>query len=301
VRLAVLDLGSNSFHLAVFRAGRVRPERLARHRAMVRLGDEIGADGRLTAAGWQRGERALAELVGLARGAADRVLAVATSALREARDGAEFCAAARRRHGVAIDVLSGDDEARLCYLGAALGAGERADQGLIELGGGSAQLAVGRGPTVHALASLPIGVLRLRSLDDAELRARVRAAAGDAIARLRVNPPAIWLLGGGTARRLGRLARALGLASPIGRPALTRARLLALAEAIGRLTPAELSARGVEPARHDTVRPGALALATLLEVVGVESALIAPGGLREGLAHRELALAPGRLGVAASG
>src|SRR5688572_12751396 len=87
VRLTVLDLGSNSFQAAIFRRGADgRPERLERHREMVRLGAAIGPDGLLGPDALARADAALARLLRATAGRADRVLAVATSALREARN-----------------------------------------------------------------------------------------------------------------------------------------------------------------------------------------------------------------------
>ncbi len=148
-RLAVIDLGSNSFRLVVFTAGEGWWKRTDEIYEPVRIGEGLVASGAL---GEEPMARALATLdvfahfcraSGLGGGAVD---AVATSAIRDAENAEEFLARARERFGLPIRVLSREEEARYGYL-AAVNSTTLADGCVLDLGGGSLQLVrVARAP-----------------------------------------------------------------------------------------------------------------------------------------------------------
>src|SRR5262245_139619 len=170
MNLAVLDLGSNSFHLAVFTSSDravLAPRRELRN--AVQLGASL-RDGHIDAAGFARGltaiEALLRELSALHPGCS--VVAVATSAVRDAVNGRAFCQEIERRHGIVVDILSGREEARMAFLGARLFAGPVGRLAVVDLGGGSLELASGPGADPDLADSIPLGVLRLR---DVHLRA----------------------------------------------------------------------------------------------------------------------------------
>src|SRR5262249_58307991 len=144
VKLGVLDLGSNSFHLLVAKveAGAIEP--LDKHKKMVRLGAGTLRSGRLDAETMRRGLDAVAELAARARTkGAKNVVAVATSALRDSANRAEFIERARKQSDIEIEILSGEDEGRLIYLGASEGARGRRAVG--DIGGGSGEIIAGHG------------------------------------------------------------------------------------------------------------------------------------------------------------
>jgi exopolyphosphatase/guanosine-5'-triphosphate,3'-diphosphate pyrophosphatase len=120
MNLAVLDLGSNSFHLAVFTSS---DRALLAPRRELRSPIQLGAslrDGSIDGAGFARGllaiESLLRELSSLHPGC--QVVAVATSAIRDAVNGHSFCEEIERRHAIKVEILSGRDEARMAFLGA---------------------------------------------------------------------------------------------------------------------------------------------------------------------------------------
>src|SRR5215470_12535171 len=122
MKLGVLDLGSNSFHLLVARVDGDEIVPLDKHKKMVRLGAGTLRRGRLDADAMTRGLAAIAELGERAREqGAHTIVAVATSALREAQNGREFIDRARAESGIDIEILSGDEEGRLIYRGASTG------------------------------------------------------------------------------------------------------------------------------------------------------------------------------------
>ena len=120
MRLAALDLGSNSFHVLIAdvdRDGTI--EVIDRVKRMPRIGDAIFRSGQLSDAARKRALRALGDLTEMIdQHEPEAVLAVATSAVREARNGAAFVAEVEARFGFPVRVISGDEEARLSYRGA---------------------------------------------------------------------------------------------------------------------------------------------------------------------------------------
>ena len=299
--VAVLDLGSNSFHLLVGGlAGDGSLTVRARGKHMVRLGSAIGRAGSgppvLGEEAAARGHAAIRSLVQIARlHSPIRTLGVATSIFREAANAAGFLRAVHEEHAIPIEVLTGDAEARLTYLGAVgglpAGLGVTA---VVEVGGGSVQIAVGTETDSRLTASLPLGVVRLRHqlradgvLRPTDVRAittLVRQQAKDVAEAVRAAAPRTFVLAAGTARALAALA-GLQPGAPLGRD-----QVVSLMSRLCLLTPSGVGLLGVEPAREDTVASGAVVIATLMELLGASSALVADGGLREGVLARELAM-----------
>src|SRR5689334_19599560 len=164
MRIAALDLGSNSFHLLVadvhldgtFTA-------VAREKEMLRLGDEVGRHGRIPPATADRAIAAIRRLRGLADALGAReVIAKATSAIRTAANGPEFIDRIEAETGVEVEVINGNEEARLVF--AAVRASlvlEPAPALCFDIGGGSVEIMVGDAAGLRWAVSLPLGVGRL--------------------------------------------------------------------------------------------------------------------------------------------
>src|SRR5258706_4865961 len=164
MRIGAMDIGTNSVHMIVVR---VRPdlsfEVVDREKAMVRLGAG-GLDGRaLTAEAMTAALQALSKFKRIAEShSVDEILAAATSATREARNGGEFLARVERDTGIRPRVISGAEEARLIHQAAVYGvdvAGGRAV--VIDIGGGSVEITLGTATTVQLARSFKIGAIRL--------------------------------------------------------------------------------------------------------------------------------------------
>ena len=148
MRIAVLDLGSNSFHLLVAHASpEGRLSQLDRRKKNVRLGEGSLLTGAITQERWVKGVEAVADLGRRAsRYAGATAVAVATAAIREAKNGSAFLETVRRATGFRVEMLSGEDEARLVYRGARLGLDfDPGRMAVIDLGGGSTEVVVGEG------------------------------------------------------------------------------------------------------------------------------------------------------------
>lgn len=166
MRVGVVDIGSNSTRLLIAEiAADGRIVELDRRSQVTRLAEGVDANGRLAPDAIARVEATLtAYRVALdgAQVAADARVAVLTSAVRDAADGDAFTAAVRERHGLRARTLSGDDEARLTFLGAIHGRADAATGPVLvcDIGGGSTELVVGDRGAVEVHASLRLGVVR---------------------------------------------------------------------------------------------------------------------------------------------
>ena len=298
MRIAALDLGSNSFHALIAdvdRGGRM--EIVDRAKRMPRIGEGIFRGGEISAVARRRALRALAELVPvIERSRPDVVRAVATAAVREARNGSAFVLEIRARFGLDVRVISGDEEARLSYAGARarLGA-ELGHATLFDLGGGSLEAIVGDGERILRTASAPLGVLRAvveRPLSDPAGARELRTLeewARDAVAtflRPMGGDLGEVILCAGTARAALSVGRALGYIPAEGERSdrIGRGTLRIL---IDRLAGLSLAARretpGLDPNRADLIVPGAIMLDAILASAGADEARVCRAALRVGL------------------
>src|SRR3982751_3771481 len=164
MRIAAIDIGTNSVHMIVVR---VRPdlsfEVIDREKAMVRLGAG-GLDGKaLTTEAMTAALQALSKFKRLAEShQVDEILAAATSATREARNGGEFLARIARDTGIRPRVISGGEEARLIHLAAVYGVDVGSGRAVVvDVGGGSVEITLGTAAALQLARSFKIGVIRL--------------------------------------------------------------------------------------------------------------------------------------------
>jgi len=304
MHVAVLDLGSNSFHLLV---ADVRHDgaivTLLDEKEPVRLGAPALEAGRI---GPIARDRALAAVDRLLEQTAPLpgvpVIAVATSVLREARDGPELAELLRRRHGLEVEILDGHEEARLSYAGAYSAVPDCPGATLVaDVGGGSVELAIGLGPRCVLTHSLPIGVLRMRDrfcpadgvmthIHVQAIANTVRRALALAAGEVRALAPRTLLLTGGTPRRIARVgARGAAVTEPPPTVDLCRSTVSDVATSLVGRDPSELARFAVDEPRRDTIAPGAVLVATLMRLAGFDRATVVRSGLREGVVLRELA------------
>lgn len=302
-RVAAFDCGTNSLRLLL---AEVDPDsgvmtELDRRMEIVRLGHGVDRTGRIDPAAMQRALAVTQRYADLGRAAGvERVRFVATSASRDAENRDEFVAGVHARLGVAPEVITGDEEAALSFVGATRGLAARhpAPFLVVDLGGGSTELVLGTpgalgdaGDTggVTASISVDIGCVRLaeRHLTDDPPPAACRSAAlAEVAAALDRAAAAVPL---GSARTLVGLAgtvttvtaHALGLAGydrdAIHGAVLPVDRVLAAATALERMTRAERAALPfMHPGRVDVIGAGALVWQQLVR--RVRAAVTADGG-----------------------
>ncbi len=289
MKLAALDLGSNSFHLLVAETnGESELKRVGSRKEMLRLGSTVQDSGQLSDAVFELALGSVARLSDAARQlGAKKLTTAATSAIRDARNGAAFCAACSDRFGVEVELLSGEDEARLAYLGARSAVRSRGARVLVcDVGGGSVELAAGADETCDTVSSLPLGFLRLsRAFPIGEPGGPERMARYVQLelekCRWQLGRFDTLLLSGGTARAIGKLLGG-GVASA------STSQVHKLCTRLRELKPSELQRLGVDEARSTTLAAGAAVVAGILAGLNQRELRISPRGLREGLLLREL-------------
>ena len=164
MRLGVLDVGSNTIHLQVMDAHPgARPTPTTNYKVELRLTDYLDISGAISAGGIQLLNDAIEEAVAHARvNETDEILAFATSALREANNGAQIIADINKQHEIDLQVLNGDDEASMTFLAVRRWLGWSAGKLLVlDIGGGSLEIASGLDENPEATISLPLGAARL--------------------------------------------------------------------------------------------------------------------------------------------
>jgi exopolyphosphatase / guanosine-5'-triphosphate,3'-diphosphate pyrophosphatase len=165
VRVAVVDIGSNSTRLllADVDPGEGSVKELVRRSTVTRLGHGVDANGKLDPESVERTWRVLTDYrQAIDEHECEANLAVLTSAVRDAEDGAEFAERVRGELGLDAKVLSGDEEAQLTFLGAMSGRPAAVEPTVvIDIGGGSTEFVVGTGRTAGFHVSTPAGVVRM--------------------------------------------------------------------------------------------------------------------------------------------
>ena len=164
MRLGVLDVGSNTIHLQVMDAyPGARPTPTTNFKVKLQLIEYIDSNGAISAQGIQLLNQAIAESVLHAHiNDTDEILAFATSALRDAKNGTQVITEINRKHGIDLQVLNGNDEASMTFLAVRRWLGWSAGKLLVlDIGGGSLEIASGIDETPEATLSLPLGASRL--------------------------------------------------------------------------------------------------------------------------------------------
>ncbi|MDO5712083.1 MAG: Ppx/GppA phosphatase family protein [Micrococcales bacterium] len=310
MRLGVIDVGSNTVHLLVVDARwGAQPIPASSHKIDLRLSEHTTAEGDISKAGAERLTSFASECVELADELGiEELMGFVTSAVREAPNGMDVLAQVRKKTGVELSVLSGEAESRLTFLAARRWFGWSAGRLLlIDIGGGSLELASGLDEDPDVALSLPLGAGRLtreRLTDDPPSPADVKAVrkyVRAQVARVvrdvaRVGDPDLVVGSSKTIRSLARLAGAAASSEgPFVRRTLHRDDLKPI---VARLAGLDAAGRaklpGVSVNRSRQVLAGALVVEAALDLFEVPELVISPWALREGiiLAHLDLIPAP---------
>ncbi|WP_432097377.1 Ppx/GppA family phosphatase [Streptomyces sp. bgisy100] len=304
MRLGVLDVGSNTVHLLVVDAHPgARPLPAHSHKAELRLAELLDEDG---AIGEQGVDRLIATISDALQAAEDKgveaVLPFATSAVREASNAEAVIARVTEETGVDLAVLTGDEEARLTFLAARRWFGWSAGRLLVlDIGGGSLEIAYGLDEEPDREVSLPLGAGRLTGSwlpgdppepsDVKALRRHIRAEIARIVHEFtRFGPPDHVVATSKTFKQLARIAGAARSAEGLYvERVLTRK---ALEEWVPRLSAMTVEERcelpGVSEGRASQLLAGALVAEAAMDLFGVEELEICPWALREGVILRRL-------------
>jgi exopolyphosphatase / guanosine-5'-triphosphate,3'-diphosphate pyrophosphatase len=282
VNVAVVDIGSNSTRLLIAQRDDGRIEELVRDTTVTRLGQGVDRDGRLAQAAMQRVYDTLARYHAEIEGHDCRAaVAVLTSAVRDSANGQQFADTVHDRYGLDPHVLSGDEEARLTFLGATSerDPDDRTATLVLDIGGGSTELVLGSGHEVDFHVSTQAGVVRQTErhlhtdpppapeLD--ELRGDVRAIIGEAVPAERRAGVGNAIAVAGTATSLAAIAQHLDPYDPVRvhgyRLDRDEARRI-----LGELAPMPVAQRrqvaGLHPDRAPTIVAGVIIFLEVLDL-----------------------------------
>ena len=283
MRVAVVDVGSNTARLLVADVADGRVQAVADERAFLGLGAEIARLGALTPSTIADAAATAGRFARLARRAgAERLQAVVTAPGRQGAAPERLPAALREATGAPVVVLSAEEEGRLAYEGAVARAGGLPDVvGVVDVGGGSTELVAGTPLAGAAWArSVDVGSLRLATAcfrrDPPRRREleQARATAREALAALDPPRPDVVFATGGSSRALGKV---------LGRRYDADALDGAVARLARRPAAERAEAFGLHPLRAETIVAGAVVLAEVARLLDRPLEL-ARGGLREGAA-----------------
>ena len=300
MRIAAIDIGTNSIHMVIASADNANGfEVVDREREVVQIGRGSFAASRLQPDAIRRTVDALQRFVQLARRQqVDRIICTATAAVREAKNGGDFLAAARQAAGLTPRVIPAAEEGRLIYLAvkSALKLDEKPSL-IVDIGGGSMQLVVGDREKCLRAVTAPLGVLRLtekllesdpparRELQ--RLRRVIRKDARKPLEAVLALEPARVYGSSGSIHALAHVAHWSETGQPIeliNGHVLSLDSLRRLSRRLQRMTTAEREKLpGIDAKRAEIIVPGAILLAHVLEEAGADGITISDFGVREGL------------------
>jgi exopolyphosphatase/guanosine-5'-triphosphate,3'-diphosphate pyrophosphatase len=304
VRLAVIDVGSNSVKLQMVDAYAGAPPLPASALSSpVRLSESLDEHGSITPAGMRALVAAVGHSAEVAREhGATELIAFATQAVRHAENGDAVCKALRDDAGVAVQELTGEDEARLTFLAARRWLGWSGGRLLVlDIGGGSFEIAYGRDEEPSLAVSLPLGAGELtrtyvpddppRARQVTELRRYVKRTIGDVADRLRwEGVPASVVGTSKTFKQLARLSGAPGQRKgPFAPRTVKQSDVHRWVDRLASMdTKHRAKTRGVARSRARQIVAGAVVAETAMRLLDIEELAICPWALREGVVLRRL-------------
>jgi exopolyphosphatase/guanosine-5'-triphosphate,3'-diphosphate pyrophosphatase len=299
VHVAALDIGTNSFHMVVARSREAGFEVIAREKETVRIGRGSGEMKMLDTSAIDRGIASLLRMRAIADSHDAPITAVATSAVREAKNREEFIRRARKEAGIDVRVVSGVEEARLIHLGALHGLGEReATMFLCDIGGGSTEIVVGNDDEEILARSFKIGAVRLtdRFFSTSTLHPSAIASCRSFVRSGFMNIQAevaelgfeLAVASSGTAETIARMIHAR-TGEPVPKTfnrytfratdVSATVQLLAAHESVE----SRQKAFGLERSRAEIILAGAIILEAIADVFGIGEFMFSDYALREGL------------------
>lgn len=301
-KIAALDIGTNSIHMVL---AEVQPDGsfkiLDRFKDMTRLGDGAFTAHRLMDEAMNRGLGVIRNLVTLAHNKGyDRIVAVATSAVREAKNGGVFIGRVAREAGLRVRVITGAEEGRLIFLGVknSIALPERPVL-VVDVGGGSVELMVGhQGGMLHA-KSLKLGAIRLKDLFLTrtppsrimlkQLQTAVHDQLQSAFAGFKTKQFDALIATSGMAGNLAEIIHLRRTGRPVPQLNLATFSIKELRALELQLAQSSIKARlaisGLDPKRVDTLFPAATVLRTLMDLTGKDDLTICDKAIREGVIY----------------
>lgn len=295
MNVAIIDVGSNNIKLEIHHVDpQGNHELLLREKVPARLGHQVFITRKLAKANAEQAIEGLKYFQKLIKSKnCKKVIAIGTAALREAA-AESFLKQVRKKTGIAIQVISGVEEARLIYQGVRATTKLGSEKFLlIDIGGGSTELTIADESKPYFIQSLRLGTVRLKELfesDDKELSRKLSEKYIEKVLdpfKKEILSFGVHkaILTGGTARNVCSMleAKESGCEEDRGLPAMKTGKVVAIAEEINKLdTEALRNYPGLDPQRADIISEGALLLSKILSELQIQTALVSPRGLRDG-------------------
>lgn len=288
---ASIDIGSNSFRLELARLSGDRYQRVSYIKESVRLGAGLDDQGMLTEEAMQRGLNCLQgfgeQLVGIAP---ERIRAVATQTLREARNRNAFLARAQAVLGHPIEVIAGREEARLIYAGVARLQPSDKPRLVIDIGGRSTEMILGRGRKPLVAESFGVGSvgLSVRFFADGRytpeaFRAAQVAAGAELEEALTLFRPELWKEALGSSGTVGAVSQILAASGKTDGRITQAALRWCVEQCLAAGSQDQLQLPGLKDDRRPVVAGGLCILYTLMTQFGIDELLPTKGALRQGV------------------
>lgn len=300
MKIAVFDIGTNSIHLLIVEIRRDLSFKILEHeKDATRLGEGSFKNKFLSRSSIQRGLNTIARFHKIAKkNRVRRTLAVATSAVREAENGRKFIHLILKKTGIKVEVISGEEEARLIFIAAKSGIGFRHRKALvIDIGGGSVEMIVGDEKKVYLLESLKLGVARLTDrfiTKDPASKKNVRSLVAHIEEKIKKVKKRIRKLKvstvigtAGTLLNLGTVIHEDIYSVPLGSVNGFKIRQKDVDRVAKKIVKSSwkerLRMRGLDPRRVDIAVAGAVLVQTLMRVLKIKSIVLSKKGIREGV------------------
>jgi exopolyphosphatase / guanosine-5'-triphosphate,3'-diphosphate pyrophosphatase len=301
-RLAVIDIGTNSIHMVLAEIGKDFSYKIVdRIKEMARLGDGTFTSHRLSQEAMNRGLIILKRFSMLATNKGfDLILPIATSAVREASNGGDFLKLVRKELGLRVRVITGEEEARLIYLGVRNSMDlSRFPAMIVDIGGGSVELMACTEKRLKFVRSLKLGAIRLKDQflkadpPDRKMIQRienlVRQTFKKSLSKKRFPQFNQLVATSGMAGNLTEMIYLARTGRPLSQIDMATIELDEVREVEKLLrtkdTQARLKIPGLDPRRVDTLYPGVLVLRLLMERLGIKQARISDKAIREGVIY----------------
>ncbi len=300
MKLAAIDIGTNSIHMIVVQVqGDNTFHVIEREKEMVKLGEGVFATNRLSDRAYKEGLEVIKRYVQLAdQLGVDEIITAATSATREAQNGREFLDAIVKKTGIAPQVISGKEEARLIFLAVRQAIALQGKKALVlDIGGGSTEAVVGNEKEVLFRSSVKLGVRRLLDMFEHQgpigkealkvLEAHIKQIARDVISEAKQHGFAQVIGTSGTIRTLGEAALIENGGDDlpsVNAEKVSRADLEKLTKKLLKSEAEERSdVKGINDRRADAIHLGGVLLTQLLQLADAKEITLCDASLREGL------------------
>lgn len=279
MKIAVIDIGSNSVRLALFADGKTLYKRLA----STRLGEGLAVSGRLSDAATERTAQAVAAFA--ADAAAEKAVntyVFATAAVRSASNGNVFTRRVKELCGIDVDVVSGEEEAKLGITGALRGK----DGGIIDVGGASTEVTLSQGGKTLYSRSVNVGTVRLNDIAGRDKEKLSKLILGKIAEYGTFNASGFNMYGiGGTATTLAAVKHGLKVYDPsvTDGTVLSAGEIYSMAERILQMPVSEVcKMSGMEPNRADVIGGGCLLTYYVMRHFGIDKITVSESDNLEG-------------------